>query len=338
VIESSGSGIHRWGVPIYLVHCESTLPLAKSLELAEMETTPPEIWTEVFAFACTDGGYTGRALSMVSRDVHLISKPLKYQSVCVVGPKQLLKLLAVLSELSPGARGVKSLFVAALDESKDVEDGSTERHRRFQAHSGRDVAEQALCRILHLVSPSLLTLHIHRTTISRPSLLVEMDLPVLANLTLHGPFKSTHPASVRPRTFPSLRKINIYHFAYHPEKFLQHILHAAPLLTHLRVPQSSFSPYAIQVALGILESTEPAPEMGCLANNLQKLVIEVDPVTSSPDSWASNIRAGQFSRKLQKISDSDGRVCLVNGRSDWMTIDQAKKQWIADTRSSSSGY
>ncbi|KAF8172805.1 hypothetical protein K438DRAFT_1611343 [Mycena galopus ATCC 62051] len=80
-----------------------------------MEDIPPEIWTEIFAFSCTDDGRTGRALSIVSRAVHLTSKPLKYQSLCVVGLDQLRKLLAILSDLPTGERKVKYLFIAGLD-------------------------------------------------------------------------------------------------------------------------------------------------------------------------------------------------------------------------------
>ncbi|KAJ7733544.1 hypothetical protein DFH07DRAFT_845457 [Mycena maculata] len=296
-----------------------------------MDIMPSEIWTDVFALACTDDGYTGRALSTVSRAVHLISKPLKYQSICVVGHNQLLKLSIVLeSDLSSGGRKVKYLFVASLDEPKDFDapNGRTEIRRRFHPNPNRD---EALYRILRLVSSSLLTLHIHRTAISRQSALLEMDLPVLTELTLHGPFKPPQPTILRPRTsFPSLRRIYIHHFAYRPAKFLQVIVHAAPLLTHLRVPQCSFTPYDIQVALGMLQPAESASDVVYLPRSLEKLVIEVDPVTSSLDSWASNARAKQFLWKLQKISDSDDRVCLVDGRSRWISVEQAKEEWLED--------
>ncbi|KAJ7677579.1 hypothetical protein B0H14DRAFT_2261194, partial [Mycena olivaceomarginata] len=65
----------------------------------------------VFGFSCTDDGCTGRSLSLVSRAVHIVSKPLKYQSLCVVGLDQLMKLLAVLSKLPTGGRKVKYLFI-----------------------------------------------------------------------------------------------------------------------------------------------------------------------------------------------------------------------------------
>ncbi|KAJ7938370.1 hypothetical protein B0H13DRAFT_1140189 [Mycena leptocephala] len=298
-----------------------------------METIPAEIWTEVFAFSCTDDGYTGRSLSAVSRAVHHISKPLKYQSLCIVGGlDRLFRLLAVLSHLSPGERKVKYLFIGGLDDSKGFEspDGSTDVRRAL--HPGKDTTEQALAWILHLVSSSLIALHLHHTKILRQFLLPEIELPVLRELTLHGPFKSSQPANPRPHTlFPSLRRLHIHHFGYNPANFLQQIVYAAPRLTHLWVPQSSFTPYDIQVALGMLEPTgESASEAVYLPSTLEELVIEVypGPTRSSLEFWESNLRAIQFLKKLQKISDGDGRVCLVDGGNDWIPVEQAKQEWL----------
>ncbi|KAJ7782324.1 hypothetical protein DFH07DRAFT_909123 [Mycena maculata] len=297
-----------------------------------MDTIPPEIWTEVFSFACTDDGSTGRALSTVSRVVHITSRPVKYQSLCVVGPKQLLKLSAVLSALPPSARKVKYLFVA--DGSKDYADpdDSAEAHRQlFEYDPSKDVAEQALFHwILDLVSSSLVALHIHCTKIHRRSLLPEIELPVLSDLTLHGPCTSHSPAPTGPPNrvlFPSLRSMHIYHFAYCPSKFLEQILETAPSLEHLHVPQRSFSPYEIQVALGILQPIASSDETR-LPSALERLVIEVDPVPETLDSWAKNIRGEQHVRKLQKISQRDGRLRMVDGRNSWIPIGRAKREWL----------
>ncbi|KAJ7933763.1 hypothetical protein B0H13DRAFT_681857 [Mycena leptocephala] len=292
-----------------------------------MEVIPPEIWTEIFSFACTDDGSTGRTLSAVSRAVHIISKPLKYQSVCVLGPEQLLKLLRVLCALSPGARKVRYLFVGGLDESAGVEGGgrlgdhSAEGHRQLNVDTRMDVTEQALFQILHLISPSLVALHIHRTKIHRPSVLLDMELPMLSELTLYGPFKSS---SLPPPLFPSLRRIRIHHFVHHPTRFLEHIVHAAARITHLHVPQCSFSTYDVQVALGIVSDSK-TPQ---LPNSIQRLVIELETVPSSPESWASNIRAEQRVRKLQKISQRDGRIRLVDGRDHGIPVVEAKEKWL----------
>ncbi|KAJ7629995.1 hypothetical protein DFH06DRAFT_1224558 [Mycena polygramma] len=289
-----------------------------------MNTIPLELWTEVFAFSCTDDGSTGRALSTVSRAVHLTSKPVKYQSLCVVGLPQLLQLLAILSNLSPGERKIKYLFIACLDDSERTEGPPDARHPR-------DVSERALCQLLNLVSSSLVALHIHRTESLRPSILLPVDisLPALTELTLHGPFQSLQPPCPPPHeVLPSLRRLHICHCSFYPAKFLQHIVHAAPQLKHLRVPQSSFPPFDIQVALGMLRPALSAPDPVYLPSSLEKLVIEVDPASSSPDSWGANIRATQFQKKFQKISDSDRRVCLVDGKKDWLPVRQAKQEWL----------
>ncbi|KAJ7353412.1 hypothetical protein DFH08DRAFT_774426 [Mycena albidolilacea] len=293
-------------------------------------TIPPEIWTEVFAFSCTDDGCTGRALSLVSRAAHLVSKPLKYQSIVVTGFHELLKLLAVLCELPPGERRVKYLFVGGLDDSKDFEDPDrrAELQRRLDGDPNAvDIAEKTLGQILRLVAPSLVALHIHCTTISRPSLFPEIEFPLLAELTLHGPFQSLLPTSLRPLS--SLRRVQIHHLSYHPANFLQQIVHTAPSLTHLRVPQGSFTPYAIQVALGILQPVASDPEAVRLPENLKELVVELDTARCA-DGSAGNIRANQFLRKFRKIADGDSRVRLVDGRSDWMGVDEAKREWLGE--------
>jgi len=46
---------------------------------------PVEILTKIFSFACTDGGYTGRSLSLVSTHFHDASLPVKFQSIILRG-------------------------------------------------------------------------------------------------------------------------------------------------------------------------------------------------------------------------------------------------------------
>jgi hypothetical protein len=84
----------------------------------------------------------------------------------------------------------------------------------------------------------------------------------------------------------------------------------------------------MQVALGMLALTGSASEAVYLPSSLEELMIETDPIPSSLVSWASNIGANRFSNKLQDISNSDGRVRIVDGRSIWMPVDQAKQEWL----------
>jgi hypothetical protein len=142
-------------------------------------------------------------------------------------------------------------------------------------------------------------------------MLPEIELPALIELTLHGPFISatTHPRA----SFPSLRKLYIDRSEFQSPRFLAEIAHLAPQLTHLRVPQRSFSAYQLQVALGILEPYSGAMDLShtALLCRLEKLAIDLEPKT---DSWAGNIRAEQLLRKLRQIECKDGRVELIEER------------------------
>jgi hypothetical protein len=255
-----------------------------------------------------------------------MSMPLKYQSLCVVGPDRLLKLLGVLSAIPPETRRIRHLFVASSEKGVDVGgDHSAGRCRQLHIDPELDITDLALFQILHFVSSSLETLHVHRTEVYRPSILIDMELPRLRSLTLHGTFQSTNLR--HPSTFPCLRRICLHHFVHHPAKFLEQIVHAAPSMTHLHVPQCSFSTYEIQVALEILQ---PAGDASRLPKSLRNLVIELDPVPTLLDSWAGNIRGEQCRRKFLKIAQRDTRVRTVDGRNHWMSVAEAKEKWLED--------
>jgi hypothetical protein len=55
-----------------------------------MESILPEILALIFSYACTDDGYIGCSLSLVSRYINDVSKPYKLQSVTVRGIWQVL--------------------------------------------------------------------------------------------------------------------------------------------------------------------------------------------------------------------------------------------------------
>ncbi|KAF8643555.1 hypothetical protein AX16_008943 [Volvariella volvacea WC 439] len=74
---------------------------------------PPELWLEIFSFACTDGGCTGCSLSLVSRTFNKLSSPYRYQSLAICGLEQLVSLLKVLkvkAQQDIGGLNVKYLF------------------------------------------------------------------------------------------------------------------------------------------------------------------------------------------------------------------------------------
>ncbi|KIM83117.1 hypothetical protein PILCRDRAFT_70053, partial [Piloderma croceum F 1598] len=73
---------------------------------------PLEICFQIFAFACTDGGYTGRSLSAVSRYIRDISSSYKFQSVALHHTRQTVSFASVLDGIPPHLRGVAFLFIS----------------------------------------------------------------------------------------------------------------------------------------------------------------------------------------------------------------------------------
>ncbi|KZP13365.1 hypothetical protein FIBSPDRAFT_692487, partial [Athelia psychrophila] len=49
--------------------------------LSSMKHIPSEIWRNISSEACTDTGFTGLSLSLVSKFVRSASEPVKLQSV-----------------------------------------------------------------------------------------------------------------------------------------------------------------------------------------------------------------------------------------------------------------
>jgi hypothetical protein len=83
-----------------------------------MDRVPPELWTEIFSYACTDNGFTGRSLSLVSRHVHRCSKTVKLQSVSVIGLPQIIRFVSLLRSTPPHLKRIRQLFIAVGDSQK----------------------------------------------------------------------------------------------------------------------------------------------------------------------------------------------------------------------------
>lgn len=78
-----------------------------------MDKVPPEIWMEIFTYACTDTGITGRSLSMVSRFFHEASRPVKLQNIAIHGHEQMIRFHDLLDHTTLHFRNVRSLLVSS---------------------------------------------------------------------------------------------------------------------------------------------------------------------------------------------------------------------------------
>ena len=76
-----------------------------------MDAVPLEVWHGIFTFACTDDGYTGRSLSLVSTYFHDISAPFKYQSLAITHWTQIIAFSNIFCQLPASQKKIKYLFV-----------------------------------------------------------------------------------------------------------------------------------------------------------------------------------------------------------------------------------
>ena len=93
---------------------------------SNMDTFPDEIWMSIFSEACIDDGTTGRWLELVSKDFQRLSKPFKYQSICLRRAKQIITFDSIAKSLPPGFNDVQYLHITwrhpFLDVSEDESD------------------------------------------------------------------------------------------------------------------------------------------------------------------------------------------------------------------------
>ena len=79
--------------------------------LSTMKRCPTEILCYIFAEACTDGGYTGRSLSLVSKRVCGASRRYALQSIALYGSSQLSAFASLLDTVDADSR-VYHLYLA----------------------------------------------------------------------------------------------------------------------------------------------------------------------------------------------------------------------------------
>lgn len=198
-----------------------------------MNGCPSEIWGEICAFACTDDGRTGRSLSLASWFLHQISKPFKLQSIAVVGYLQLSAFAELLERTPVQYRHVQCMFLSTSSRqiTSDMAVISTEYSQRGQTYA---VLERILC----VIAPYVKIIHAF-FVFNRPFILLPVSLPVLEELTLHGPSETSAVLNTRIQ-FESLKRLNMTS-SCSPSFVVDKILKLTPSLTHLRLCASERS-------------------------------------------------------------------------------------------------
>ncbi|KAF8650070.1 hypothetical protein AX16_005434 [Volvariella volvacea WC 439] len=132
---------------------------------APLPFIPLEIWSEVFALACWDGGYTGGSLASVSRSFNVLSATYRYQSIAICGKEQLFSLLSLLESLPPEKRHIRGLFFSEFplsDKQLPAEQQKQPRTTAARLHREAFDFQHGYFRLLQLAAPTLHILHEYR--------------------------------------------------------------------------------------------------------------------------------------------------------------------------------
>lgn len=265
-----------------------------------MERCPAEICNEIFSYACMDNGCTGRSLSMVSRYIRESSKTSKLQSLSVIGYEQLISLASTLENTHPTLRNVRYIFISAhvRRTESDPKAITLEFSRRKSAYT-------AFERILTAISKTVQVLHAF-FIFFRPFPLLPISMPVLHELTFHGPLEG-QAAADQAIQFPTLRHLHLTSF-YYPKYLSEQVLPLTPSLQHLRVSAPEHS----QTFIAELQATLDDSDETCasLPAGLEKMYVHC-PVRPQ-DNWMDMMTLYEHTMaSLNRLAEEHARLILL---------------------------
>ncbi|KAJ7251400.1 hypothetical protein C8J57DRAFT_674315 [Mycena rebaudengoi] len=243
-----------------------------------MNQAPPEICAHIFSFACTDSGYTGRSLSLVSKYFHEVSKPTKLQSIALHGRDQILAFAALLDQTPPHLRTTRALLINGRQSEKEQQALIMVAYAPVQPERANGTAyleefsavgARAVERILQHLSPTLELLDVDLSEYIEKMLREPLYLPRLVDLTSRCGFPvRAHPAAPLLAPSPSLRRLHVIEnwdqLNLTVRFFEGGISHFAPALTHLRLSRLEHQENvitALEAALGLAPPPECVTEL-----------------------------------------------------------------------------
>ncbi|KAF8959739.1 hypothetical protein BDZ97DRAFT_1380316 [Flammula alnicola] len=264
-----------------------------------MDRCPPEICSEIYAFACVDGGRTGRSLSLVSKFMHETSKPYKLQSISVIGHTQIYAFADLVERTPEHLRRVKSFFISAhsRNTAMDPRALAPEYGRRTEVYT-------AFKRILQAIAPSVKIIHAF-FVFFRPFDLLPISLPSLSELVLHGSIETTNAIVDKNVQFPSLKHLCLTSAAS-PNYLLEKVLPTTPSLAHLRVSTADRSE-----ALADEWRAISAAQVSAFPGHLKKMLIH-KPAQPKPEFQDLRFVYDRLMPALNLLVNFDSRVSLLS--------------------------
>ncbi|KAI0345954.1 hypothetical protein BDW22DRAFT_1370326 [Trametopsis cervina] len=117
-----------------------------------MDKCPPEIHARIFSYACTDDGTTGCHLSLVSRYIHQVSSPYRWQCLALAGFKHVAQFADVLE----GVKQKRPIYHLFLSDRRPYVIDTQTNFDHFMEYDTKFVP--AMMQILRLAGPTLQTL------------------------------------------------------------------------------------------------------------------------------------------------------------------------------------
>ncbi|KAJ6537751.1 hypothetical protein B0H19DRAFT_1180807 [Mycena capillaripes] len=281
-----------------------------------MERLPPELLLTIFAFACTDGGPTGCALSLVSRHVHNVSAPAKLRSVALRGLPRM-RLFAAMLERNPTHPHVEHLFLTDNGGRKDL------------GENARDVYTA----IITAVGPTLIALSM---SLMFADVYIEhvvpagCSLPKLRDLSMASSTFALNEGATAP-SLPALRRLHLYGMS--PSNtdapLLDLAAAGAPGVTHMRLSclyEFENFPDMLSVALGEQAKRSDVPKLS-LPSALERLIVfacEFDydeGVCGYGEDEQTIMMEG-----LEELAEKSEKITL--GPGCWYDIDDCLEDWL----------
>lgn len=212
-----------------------------------MDRCPVELVEKIASYACTDGGKAGCSLSLTCRYLRDAVRPVRYQTVALIGGESAIRFADFLSQLDV-LPVIRHLFISLLGEPY-LDCGAGLQAMYKITEERWTVLQDAMVRILTLASPTLAIVFSYDPVRVPDNEAIPMHFPVLTSLSASYPLATYN-------SFPALRRLHISNVANlrQCEIFREDPTTLAAARTHLRISgigHDPFTPAYLRVLLDV---------------------------------------------------------------------------------------
>ncbi|KAI0711064.1 hypothetical protein C8T65DRAFT_188289 [Cerioporus squamosus] len=232
-----------------------------------MEVLAPELLDDIFALACTDGGFTGCSLSSVSKHIRAASRAARFHSISLTGsPQQPTQFLSCfLAERAAAAirtPTIRHLHLVAMQKEKPwrAPEEVQRESRQITNQTARYI--ESVATLIRLVAQDLETLclvHNHgwMQLIQLPNIGCPAGaFPMLRELTLVGPDPFVATGAAMSPFYPRLERLHLGFPTYFPwDLSFDSWATRAPGVTHLYLSEVNGAPPAVVDAVDVSRPT-----------------------------------------------------------------------------------